>query len=313
MIRFIFVYFASTCCLQAEEVPETITRLVARPSEIDTGIFEIKIQSKILNPKTGESVEPQHIQEFTVAIDGDDWAKRYPNFRHFAVNGSELAASYYEIRKGEILANQRLTLTRPREPLQSLAEKEVWAKWRLIGAIPRLSIAKYISKTLPTAHSRTVIDGVRCLVYEYEIKQDQLFEVLTGVHHTMLNAESVTLRLSLAEDFGFALARSEVLGPLGSYDVTTSHDFVEVAENIFLPLKWKHFYGPSKGVERSAVDEIELKHFKFVNHPLPDDTFSFNIPAGTSVTDERPKRSRQQYYLPEEVSLSQFLIEIDSE
>lgn len=304
LVRYLFIFFSSTCYLNAADVPEPITRLVSRPTEIGTGIFQFRVKTGILTD-AGEWIDELSVKEFSIAVDGSDWVQRYHEFRNIGLTRGEFTATYYEAGMGTPAANQRLTLEAHQGSLESDAEKVIWKMCRLIGAVPRQSISKHISQNPPTDQSRTEINGVRCQVFEYSIKRDEFFDVLTAVHHTMLDTEGVTLRLSLAEDFGFALVRSEVLGPLGSYDVTTSQDFVEVADNVFLPRNWKRVAGPFEGVDRNAVDEIDLIDFKFVNEPLPEGTFDFEVPAGTSVTDQRPGGPMRRFNLDNAVALSQ--------
>lgn len=297
-----------------QAVPEAIKTLIERPLQINAGVFKFRRSRGTFLQEEGRLERDPDIppSTFTVAVEGADWLRRSPGSRNMAMSRYGISAIYYEIEQGGVLVNQRLTLGKHEGPLEFDTTNSVWKMCRRMGAIPVQSVSDYVAKTPPTSESETVIDGVRCRVFDYALPTKPkmaLFKVLHALHHSLFDQETVTLRLCVAEEYGCALARMEVIGPLGSYSVTEAGDFVEVASDVFLPRKWKKTYGPETGVEKNVVYEFELLEFAHVNENLPDDTFAYEIPAGTSVTDHRPGLPRRQHDVDKPTRLSVFLEE----
>ena len=151
------------------------------------------------------------------------------------------------------------------------------------------------------------VNGVQAQVLEWAVPRDDRYRAFHAVNG--LTEKGGHLRVYVAPQFGYALARIECVGEggkvAGSFD---SSEFKDRGNGVFLPRRCSLQYHDADGP--GYYQEFELLKVRDVNGSISDKEFVIEVPTGTVVSDARSGTHSTWFELKDKTSIPADLTDV---
>jgi hypothetical protein len=260
---------------RASETTDLVEGVVGRAEAIVSGRFEYRVTWTEGHP--GE--------HNLLILSGPSWRVNHLDHRVERINhrGKYLEVHHNRQHDGSIRTSCRI------EAPRGLQERLPMPPWFAGTPWYRQTVA-YIKdhKAQARLTGGAEVDGIAAKVLEWDVPQADRYAAFYGISSRLNNGGK--LRLYVAPQLGFVLPRIETVDPQGR--VATRFDstgFKEVGAGLFFPKQCGYRDFDENGVPDDKIhfNQYEILRVEKVNEAIPEEDFAVQLPAGTSVADER--------------------------
>lgn len=247
-----------------------------------------------------EGQKPAHDAEGRFVFSGSSWIQRghgsngQPDTEMVCHNGTTLAYIPTQQADGRITKLARVS---PTKSFDSLGVKPpVFA-----GTFWRANTKRYVAANRQAVVNKgqAVVNGIETVVLEWDVPAGKSGDAFKSFPSALQFGGRV--RVYVAPQLGHALPRVEFLSRSGApgtrFDAT---DFVRTPAGIFIPKELSSRRFPDKPKAAAFVEEYHIRDVENINEPIPDSTFSVDVPDKTEVIDSRSGRGSTRFILDKE-------------
>jgi hypothetical protein len=267
---------------------ELVNGIIARADGIFSGRIKYHVKSGFTN-----SGKVSQEGEYQFSFSGDSWARRTAEGGATVSHGGKFVRYAVQPQKdGTVQTRAAIRISKSVDqalpsPTPPYFAGTFWHK------CTRQFVKDHAGEARLLERGREV-NGVATDVLEWKVPADRISKAFAVVSAPERLRQPAMLRVYVAPQYGYALARIEQLfGTDGSEkdEVYDSGDFQEAGQGLFFPRKCKRQSFSAVGLPGYFV-QYEIVHIDRVNEVIPEEDFLVTLAEGTSVTDARkPKHA----------------------
>jgi hypothetical protein len=149
--------------------------------------------------------------------------------------------------------------------------------------------------------AETSLEGATCVVCELDVPAADVTPYLREPNSLL--ADGGRLRLYVAPQLGFGMPQIEISAPNGRTAVVyTARSWAELPGPVYFPRQIRKEVRRPNG--STFFEQIEIAP-ELIGQPIPESTFSLEIPVGTMVRDQRPGANGRRWRTTEPTTSEQ--------
>ena len=248
-----------------------IDGLLARATAVTSGRIEYHVKIVIAGRTTNDNDE-------RYSFSGESWTKRDPKSNRTVVNHEGRLLAYSETPQQNGSISRSLRIHFPESPFHHEPYPPVHA-----GTLWYASTRGFVRDQASRARllGAETVSGITTQILEWTVTESDRFLAFHAIDEML--REGGKLRLYVAPQLAYALPRIEHVDRFGTVQARFDFSgFKELAPGIFFPTLCQLGSG-------AFHRTYQLKKVERINALFPDKEFVLEIPADTSIGDERPK------------------------